>query len=394
MFISEYYDHAEIITPDDEYHYLFGYYDMRPYSNGRHLAIRVQEMHTLPTAEDVAEIGYVKDKRFTCFAKTTAWNYQQGTMLQWHPYEQDTVYYNEFVDGNCVTTTHNIKTGEKKHTDRPTANISPDGKWGLSVNFGRIFDFRSGYGYAECTDKNAHVNWPADDGVFLVDMESGKSKMLVDYATLGKIGGFAETDKILINHLTFNTDSTRFCMLLRNFREPGSRASWRTSLLIGDLNGNVKPILKKTYFSHYSWLDENHLVAHCGPNPSDDAWLWFPNTASLYCLDITDGTFERWDMPYFLGKSNPDIHCNVTAGCDYVIGDGYPVDGYRYLMAYNMKTGASRELFHCSTSIPKDVNTGCDLHARFIDNGKYISFDTTMNGKRQIAIIPTTALNF
>ena len=44
--------------------------------------------------------------------------------------------------------------------------------------------------------------------------------------------------------------------------------------------------------------------------------------------------------------------------------------------------------------MPNNNDTRCDLHARFIDGGKYISFDTTMNGKRQIAVIPTTALNF
>ena len=57
MFISNYYDHAEIITPDDGFHYLFGYYDLRPYSDGRHLTLRIPEMHTLPTAEDIAEIA-------------------------------------------------------------------------------------------------------------------------------------------------------------------------------------------------------------------------------------------------------------------------------------------------------------------------------------------------
>ena len=394
MFISNYYDHAEIITPDDGFHYLFGYYDLRPYSDGRHLTLRIPEMHTLPTAEDIAEIGFVKDRIFTTFATTTAWNYQQSALLQWHPTEADTVFYNAFKDDKCVTVTHNIKTGSKKHTDRPAACISPDGKWGLSVNFGRIFDFRPGYGYAGCTDQNTHINWPADDGVFLVDMASGISKQLVDYRTLGKIGNFAETDKILVNHITFNTDSTRYCMLLRNFPDPGSKISWRTSLMVGDLQGNVNTILSKTYVSHYVWLDENHLIAHCGAEPTDEEWRWIPKNASMYCINMTNGSYQKWDMPYFHENHNPDIHCNITPGCDYVIGDGYPIDGYRCLMAYNMKTGTSRELFRCATSRPQNADTRCDLHARFIDGGKYISFDTTMNGKRQIATIPTTALNF
>lgn len=390
MFISDYYDHAHIITPDDDAHYLFGYYDMRAYSGGRHLTIRVPEMHTLPAAEDVAEIGYVKDGIFTRFATTTAWNYQQTTMLQWHPLLEDTVYYNEFVNGNCVTTTHNITTGEKKRTDRPTACVSPDGKWGLSVNFGRIFDFRPGYGYAGCIDAYADINQPAEDGVFLVNMETGTSKMLADYPTLGKVGGFDKDDKILVNHITFNPNSTHYCMLVRNFGNP----AWRTSLMLGDLEGNVRTVLKKTFVSHYVWLDDDHLIAYCAAEDSGEDWVWAPSNTNMYCINMTDGTFVKWDMPYFHEQGNGDIHCNVTPGCDYVIGDGYPKNGYRYLMAYNMKTGASRELLRCKSSMPKNNDTRCDLHARFIDDGKYISFDTTMNDKRQIAVIPTSALNF
>lgn len=393
MIISEYYDNTEIITPDDEFHYFFGYYDMRPYSKGRHLTLRVPFMDRLPEANDIAEIGYVKDKIFTPFATTTAWNFQQAAMLQWHPFEEDTVYYNEFINKNCVTTIHNIATGEKKHTDRPTACVSPDGKWGLSVDFGRIYDFRPGYGYAGCVDQNANVNWPSNDGVFLVDMESGKSRMLVDYPTLGKVGGFDEQDKVLVNHITFNTTSTRYCMLVRNFPTPGN--GWRTSLMVGDLNGNVHTILDKTYVSHYVWLDDNHLIAHCLAEPTDKEWIWTPPNAGMYCLDMTTGSFERWDMPYFhLLPGGGDIHCNLTPNCDYVIGDGYPINGLRYLLAYNMKTQAWRLLLRAKSISVPNTDIRCDLHARFIDNAKYITYDTTENGKRQIAMIPTTYLDF
>lgn len=393
MIKSEYYKNTDIITPDDDAHYFFGYYDMRPYSKGRHLTLRVPFLDRIPEADDVAEIGYVKDKVFTPFASTTAWNFQQSAMLQWHPYLEDTVYYNEFVNGNCVTTTHNIATGEKKHTDRPTACISPDGKWGLSVNFARIYAFRPGYGYAACVDPNADVNQPTDDGVFLVDMETGRSKFLVDYVTLGRVGGFSPEDKILVNHITFNTDSSRYCMLVRNFGDP--RTGWLTSLMVGDLNGNVRTILEKTYVSHYVWLDDDHLIAHCAAEPTDEEWNWSPSNSSMFCIDMTDGSYEKWDMPYFrLLPGGGDIHCNIIPGSDYVIGDGYPVNGLRYLLAYNRKTGAWRVLLRAKTLPPANTDVRCDLHARFIDGGKYITYDTTENGKRQIAMIDTSALDF
>lgn len=379
MFLSDYYPSPEIITPDDDMHYFFGYYDMRAFSNGRHLALRVPFMDRLPTENDWAEIGYLEKKQFTPFAKTTAWNFQQAAMQQWHPYKDNTVFYNSFVDGKCITVTHNIETGEKLYTERATACVSPNGKWGLAINYGRIFSFRPGYGYAGYVDEYANINHPEKDGVFLVDMETGKAKLLVNYKEIGAKSGFDKTQKILINHITFNTSSNTYCMLVRNF------GAWTTSLMVGDLNGNIRTVLENTYVSHYVWRDEKHLIAHCTTEGEEK---------NMYCINMDNGTYEKWDMQYFHESGNPDIHCNTIAGCDYVIGDGYPKGGYRYLMAYSIKTGASRELFRCKTVIPTNGDIRCDLHARFIDNGKFISFDTTMDNRRQIALIPTTALNF
>ena len=183
---------VQIITPDDGYHYFFGYYDMRATgASGKHLAHRVAFWNRLPTASDVAEIGYLENGRFYKFAETTAWNFQQGAMLQYHPYKENTVYYNVCENGKFMTVTHNYATGEKKYADRATACISPDGKWGLAINFGRIYDFRPGYGYAGFTDENSSVNAPENDGVFLVDMQTGKSTLLLRYSELYKEGGFA-----------------------------------------------------------------------------------------------------------------------------------------------------------------------------------------------------------
>ena len=75
--------------------------------------------------------------------------------------------------------------------------------------------------------------------------------------------------------------------------------------------------------------------------------------------------------------------------------DGYPRYGYRLLWGYSLKTGKSRLLLKAVTR--EDIAKGdfrCDLHARFVWGGKAISFDTTCNGKREVVVIPTTALDF
>ncbi len=383
-FLTEYGIKPEIITPDDDAHYFFGYYDMRATGkDGKHLCHRVSFMDRLPTAEDVAEIGYVENRKFTKIGTTTAWNFQQGAMLQYHPTKQDTVFYNVEKDGVFCTVTHNYATGEKKYTDRATACVSPDGKWGLAVNFGRIFAFRPGYGYAGFVDDYANVNAPKEDGVFLTDMQTGISRQIVDYATLSTEAGFRPDQKILVNHITFNKTSDRFVMLVRNFFD--GKEAWKTSMVIGDLKGNVKTVLSNTYVSHYDWKNDHEILAHCSVTPEK---------MGMYLVDVDTGDWVEYDTAYFHEAGNPDIHCNYSPDKKYIIGDGYPRDGYRNLIAYQVDTGKSCCLLRALTNRPVTGDIRCDLHARFIWDGKAISYDTVQNGKREIAIFSADALNF
>ncbi len=386
-FVSDYVAEPKIITPNDGGHYFFGYYDMRATQGNRHLAHRVDFMDRLPEAEDEAQLGYLEDGKFTPFATTTAWNFQQGAMLQYHPFLADTVYYNVFRDGKECTVTHNYATGEKKYTDRATACVSPDGKWGIAVNFARIYAFRPGYGYAASVDPKPDVPAPEDDGIFLTDMESGVSKLLVNYPALSQICGYNSDAKILVNHITFNPASDRYVALVRDFPTPPRNWwQWKTTLIAGDLQGKVWVLPSDFYASHYVWKDAKHLIVHCSAETVDKK--------SLYNINTDDGSFVELDMPYFHERRQGDIHCNVSPDGKYVIGDGYPLDGYRTIVGYNLETGAYRQLLHSRTVPPPITDIRCDLHNLFAFDGKYISYDTTENGCRQIALVPIEILNF
>lgn len=374
-----------IITPNDGAHYFFGYYDMRATQKNRHLTHRVAFMDRLPQAEDVAEIGYLENGKFTCVATTTAWNFQQGAMLQYHPFLQDVIYYNVFVDGRECTVTHNYVTGEKSYTDRATACVSADGKWGMAVNFARIFAFRPGYGYAGSIDPHPEQAAPADDGIFLTDMHTGKSRLLVSYPQLAALGAYGPQDKLLVNHITFNPASNRYVALVRDFPVPPRAAwEWKTVLIAGDLQGNVWKLPSDTYASHYVWQDDEHLIIHSSAEHA--------GKKSIYRINTTDGSFTELELPYCRQRKQGDIHCNVSPDGVYLIGDGYPLDGCRTVVGYNLQTGAYRELFRVPTVHPPVTDIRCDLHCLFAFDGKYISYDTTENNCRQIGLIPAEAL--
>ena len=64
------------------------------------------------------------------------------------------------------------------------------------------------------------------------------------------------------------------------------------------------------------------------------------------------------------------------------------------LTGYNLETGAYRQLLQSRTMPPPITDIRCDLHNLFAFDGKYISYDTTENGCRQIALVPIEILNF
>ena len=374
-FVSEFPVNLKIISPEgDDYQYFYGYYDMCPAKadGSMHLCHRVKILDEIPAPNEVADLGYLEDGKFIKFAETTAWNFQQGAMLRYASPESDTVYYNvRNADNTFSTVTHDLKTGAKKYTDRAAAAISWDGKYGIGLNFSRIFDFRPGYGYSGAPDPYFDVNVPADDGAFLIDTE------------LEPVSYLPEDSKIMINHVTFNPASDRFVMLVRNFKKPGDR-DWRTSMVVSDLEGNTVTLLKSTFVSHYWWNDDKHIMVFCQ----------IEDHRGILIINCETGETREIKSPFFLLPGNRDVHCNLSPDGDYIIGDGYPHDGYRELWTYSLKTGRTEILFKARNLKPRYDDIRCDLHACFIAGGKYISFDTTHRDRRDVAIVDASALNF
>ena len=158
---------------------------------------------------------------------------------------------------------------------------------------------------------------------------------------------------------------------------------WDTSMLIGDLNGGAITIVKRSYVSHYCWLSDDEICAHATVEPGKQ---------SLYVFDAYTGAHRELALNYCSGEL--DIHSIVSPDGKYVIGDGYPEDGYRPLVAIELATKKSTTLLRAYSIAPDDWDIRCDLHARFILGGRYISYDTTENSRREIAIFPTSKIKF
>ena len=172
------------LTPSDGYDYFFGYYDRNPWDNAiaRHLVLKVPHIERLPESGETAEIGYVTfNGEYTPLVATRCWCHQQGCMSLFLPFLENCFIYNDYDDEKgIVSRIFEIGKGIVRTFDRPVYAITPDGKKAVSLNFGRIP--RRGYSYALTPlSKDRH---PADisaDGIWIMDLETGKSELTVSY---------------------------------------------------------------------------------------------------------------------------------------------------------------------------------------------------------------------
>lgn len=370
----------KIISPNDE-NCFFGYYDLNAFdSTGEmHLAGRTSFIERIPEKNDILELGILKDNTFHKFAETTAWNFQQGAMLQYKPGSDDTVFYNVRAKDGYNTVIHNIVTGEKKYFNKAVACISPDARFGLSINFERIFDFRKGYGYNGIADKFQNENRPKEDGIFLVDFLTGEEKLIISYEDIYKRfpSNVTREEKLIVNHITFNTASNRFLFLLRNF--PGKNAtSWGTTLITSDLAGNMHMVMENKFFSHYAWKNEKQILAFCTPETD----------AGLYLIDDITNKTEKLKSPYPEGPFGGDIHCIFSPDKRFILGDGYAdEEGFRPIFLYDTETEEIKKLLKSKSLMDSNWDIRCDLHARFNRCGNKISFDSVHDGMRRICTI-------
>lgn len=295
------------------------------------------------------------------------------------------MFYNVRRGSDFSTVMHNLTTGEKVFSEKAAACISPNGRYGLAINFARIFDFRPGYGYHGVEDAFKNDYRPKEDGVFLVDFVTGTTKQIISFEDIFQQfpSEVTANKKLMINHITFNESSDRFLFLLRNFPVPGEKG-WGTTLITSDLEGNMNLVFENKFVSHYAWKNSNQIVAFCTPN----------DHPGLFLIDDITNHVTELKHPNPGGRFGGDIHCIYSPDKRYILGDAYPdqADGFRPLFLYDTKTDEVVKLLKSESLMDANWDIRCDLHARFNRQGTKVSFDSVHTGKRQICELDLSGL--
>ncbi len=373
-------------------HYFGGYYDtsLADCESARLLVHETAICDRLPTAADAATVGWIDLRspktEFHELGSTHAWNFQQGAFLQWVGQGNERVFWNQAEPGSpphgCSL---DLQSGELRHYDRPVANLSRDGRHGIGLSFARLFDFRPGYGYAGYGDANAHLPAPEDDGVFLLDLVSGHSRLILSLADLARY--MAETipgpiGKVTANHLTFCPSGERFLGLARAPINAPKGARWGTFAFVANRDGTgLFPILPFGKTSHYYWEDDERLLMWCDG----------PEGMQLYRVTIREqgSLLETVDTGFF----QRDGHMSLSPDHQWLLYDSYPdANREQSLYLYRMEERSG----FCVGKFPAmKFETGeirCDLHPRWNPDGKGFTFDSTHEGFRAVYACDLTGM--
>ena len=236
------------ITRGPKFHWR-GYYDKLLFDPTNRLVLsnEVDFNGRSPLPADSIHIGFIDTEhgdQWIELGRSSAWNWQQGCMLQWVPGSENEVAWNDRQDGRYVSHILDIQSGRKRTLPNPFYCLSPDGKIGFAPDFRRLNDTRPGYGYAGVPDPNKEVLAPENAGIWRMDMQTGVQSLIFSFADAVKIpfagrsdADFKPASKHWFNHLLCNTDGTRLFFLHR-WHAMGDKSSFYTRALTMNLDGS------------------------------------------------------------------------------------------------------------------------------------------------------------
>lgn len=398
--------------------HFFGYYDKTPFSGDGKLLLshRVNfKACRLPEKGDTADIVIwdIETGKSDKLATTCAFNWQQGSMLQWlGPDFNSRIIYNDYRNDQYVSVVLNVQTGKEMVLPIPVYSVSPDGAWAVCVNFERHYWCRRGYAYACGADEKWRSHLPDEDGVSLLNLKSGEHNLILRTRQMVEMNHLTSMDDVdnYLEHLMFSPDGSKFLFFHRWITRDGGIM---TIPYVADRDGNgVHKLGDMGELSHYTWRDQG-MALFFGSMSSGLNVLRKSKTFVRYVIKPIRPLFRRivkergviegkLFLPrcYFWqntvtgernalnrGKFNEDGHpCFRPPAYDSFVSDSYPDKrGYEHLYLCDSH--------HCLElgkflSLQGYINTPwrCDLHPRWDRQGNRICVDSLHSGSRQMHV--------
>ncbi|MDG2222678.1 MAG: hypothetical protein P8L85_14965 [Rubripirellula sp.] len=328
-------------------HHFFGYIGQCqtiPWNaSGRYiLGLEVDAIDRLPEPKDAATIFLVdthRDNKIIRIEQTHAWNPQQGTMFYWHPKAAETQFFfndRDVDSGKVYTVLYDVEKRERvreyRFEDQPIGNggVAADGSNWLGLNYGRLARLRLVTGYPEALDWSKDEIAPADDGIFVVDVQTGKKRLLVSYRQLDNKLKELDPDLVhsglFINHTLWNRDSNRVYFFARagwsgNRGKNGKRVNTPFSIRA---DGTELTLHEMHVGGHPEWAEGSKLIGRSGANQV------------LYDV-VEKKVVEQWGTPEIFPKPEGDVSLSPDGQW---FANGYKQGDKNFYTVYRRSDGA------------------------------------------------------
>lgn len=353
----------------------FGYYDKSPENaDGLVLVILASKpTYYLPTCRQPVELAvFSKAGKKVLSLPVAAYNWQQGCRAHW--LTGDLFIFNDFdtVANDYIARVFSVSKQEEVRRFPFPVQDSFDTSYFVSLNYRRLMALRPDYGYRNLPGLKARQLADIDaDGLWRVDYETGKSRLLISIAQACAVKPLPEFSQAVhkFNHAMISPDSRQVAFMHRFL--VGQRRLDR--LFVADAETGALTLLSDYgMVSHCDWVDEQMLLGYMrGPEGRDGYWL----------LDTQTGSFEPCLQDQLAGYG--DGHPHVLG--DWLVTDTYPDKArMQHLLLCNWKTGEVKPLGEFFHSFKYSGETRCDLHPRFSPDGKAVFFDSVFTGKRRL----------
>lgn len=357
--------------------YYYGFHDKSPFSSdgSRLLAHRNLIDYRKVSVSDEIEVGYFQGsewKEYIPLGRTAGWNWQLGSMLQWHGNSNELVVYNTVFNGKHVASVQEINGQFRSQYEWPVVHVSFNQKYACSYNFLRTEKAMPGYGIIS---NNTNLGDNKDNYFTVFSCENSEIIFKISLAEALAISPQPSMEGAFhfFHHALFNPNSTRVFFLHRWIDKYNRR--WSRMFSVGVEGSELYLFPMDEMVSHITWASSSEIYAY----------LRYPERGDGYFL-VED--LKGKAVQYFENVFNSDGHPTMDKKRGIVITDTYP-DRYRnqYLALGIIESGERIDL--CRTHLPsvfkRDLQV--DLHPRLHPFRSLACIDTAHNGIHSLLTI-------
>jgi hypothetical protein len=323
------------------------------------LGMEIDTITRLPKPEEAATIFIVDthdNNKIIKLDKTHAWNPQQGTMFYWNPNAPETQFFfndRDIETGEVFTVIYDVakkkRVREFRFNDTPIGNggVAADGSAWLGLNYGRMARLRLVTGYPQAHDFSKDEIAPENDGIFIINVKTGKKKLLVSFAQIAE--KIKDTDPnlhtgLFINHSLWNRNSDMVYFFARAGWD-GNRKSGKRVNVPFSINSDGTGLTAHAQFigGHPEWDEGNVLIGSAKDENGETRQMRY-DVAKKEII-------EYMGNPEIFPEPEGDISLSPNGNW---FANGYSKSGKNYYTIYRMSDGT----YSMSSGISKGAYSG------------------------------------